>query len=73
VEEKEDVVRSTNPTLCRICGENCGILVTDDGRKLRITGNPLHPVSEGFICPRGMNFGGIHYAADRLRYPLLRK
>jgi len=63
----------TNPTLCRICGENCGILVADDGRKLRITGNPLHPVSSGFICPRGMNFGEVHYAGDRLRYPLLRK
>jgi anaerobic selenocysteine-containing dehydrogenase len=73
VEEWEDVMRSTNPTICRICGENCGILVNDDGRKLRITGNPLHPVSEGFICPRGMNFGEVHYAQDRLRSPLLRK
>ena len=62
-----------NPTLCRICGENCGILVADDGNELRITGNPIHPVSSGFICFRGMNFGEVHYAQDRLRYPLLRK
>ena len=36
-------------------------------------GNPLHPVSNGFICPRGMNFGEVHYAANRLRFPLLKK
>jgi len=65
--------KTTNSTLCRICGENCGILVRDDGKKLKITGNPLHPVSNGFICPRGINFGEVHYAPDRLRYPLLRK
>jgi len=67
------VVRSTHPTICRICGENCGILVTDDGKKLRITGNPLHPVSNGFICPRGTNFGEVHYAEDRIRFPLLKR
>jgi anaerobic selenocysteine-containing dehydrogenase len=48
-------------------------LVTDDGKKIRITGNPLHPVSNGFICSRGMNYGEVHYAPDRLRHPLLRK
>jgi anaerobic selenocysteine-containing dehydrogenase len=72
-EDIEDLLKSTNPTLCRICGENCGILVADDGNELRITGNPLHPISNGFICPRGMNFGEVHYAPDRLHYPRLRK
>jgi anaerobic selenocysteine-containing dehydrogenase len=69
----EALLKSTNPTLCRICGENCGILVADDGNELRIMGNPLHPVSNGFICSRGMNFGEVHYAPDRLRSPILRK
>jgi formate dehydrogenase (coenzyme F420) alpha subunit len=67
------VLKSVNPTLCRICGENCGLLVADKGKELRITGNPLHPVSEGFICFRGMHFGEVHYAPNRLRSPLLRK
>ena len=73
MEGTEDVVRSAKPSICRICSENCGILVADDGKKIRITGNPLHPVSEGFICPRGMNFGEVHYAPNRLRFPLLKK
>lgn len=73
LEEIEDLLTTTNPTLCRICGENCGILVADNGNELRITGNPLHPVSNGFICFRGMNFGEVHYAPDRLHSPLLRK
>jgi anaerobic selenocysteine-containing dehydrogenase len=67
------LVKTKNPTLCRICGENCGILVADDGKKLRITGNPLHPLSNGFICFRAMNFGEVHYTPDRLHHPLLRK
>ena len=67
------MTNSANPTLCRICGENCGILVADSGNELRIAGNPLNPVSNGFLCFRGMNFGEVHYAPDRLRSPFLRK
>ncbi len=40
---------------CLICPSRCGIrgrMV--DGRLVRISGNPLHPVSRGGICPRGV-------------------
>ena len=41
------------PTICRICKENCGILVRNDGDRMELTGNPEHPISKGFICFRG--------------------
>jgi formate dehydrogenase (coenzyme F420) alpha subunit len=65
---------TTKPSICRICGQGCGILVTEDPRHgLQIEGNPGHPVSEGFICFRGKHFAKVHHAPDRLKQPLLRK
>ena len=40
---------------CLLCPARCGIqgrIV--DGRLVRITGNPLHPMSRGGVCPRGI-------------------
>lgn len=58
------------PTLCKICDEHCGILVTDDGRRATITGNRAHPVSKGFVCVKGKNFGVVHHSPLRLTRPL---
>lgn len=63
---------SAKPSICRICRENCGILVQDNGQEIKITGNPHHPISKGFICFRGKHFGNVHYAQDRLSHPLLK-
>jgi len=71
--EETELIRSTRPSICRICSEDCGILVADDGKEIRITGNPLHPLSKGFICLRGRNFGEVHCAPDRLTPPLVEK
>ena len=67
------MLKSTKPSICRICKENCGILVTDDGQKIKIIGNLKHPVSKGSICFRGKNFGEVHTSSDRLNQPLLKK
>jgi len=64
---------SPEPTICKICDEHCGILVADDGRKMAITGNRVHPISKGFICFKGKNFGEVHYSPRRLKRPLLKK
>ena len=62
---------STIPTICKICDEHCGILVADNGQKTTISGNRRHPVSKGFICVKGKNFGDVHYSPHRLKTPLL--
>lgn len=59
-------------SICHICKENCGILVRQQGSDIRITGNPQHPISRGFICVRGKNFGEIVTSPQRLRRPMLR-
>lgn len=64
--------RSGLPTICSVCDDHCGILVADDGRKATVTGNRDHPISKGFICSRGKQFGHVHHSPDRLTSPLLR-
>lgn len=60
-------------TICRICKENCGILVRNDGCRVQLVGNPDHPISRGFICFRGRHYGEVHQSPERLRTPLMRK
>ncbi|NIN71621.1 MAG: molybdopterin-dependent oxidoreductase [Gemmatimonadetes bacterium] len=58
---------------CLICPSRCGIrgrLV--DGRLVRISGNPLHPLSRGGLCPRGVAGVQMLYHPDRLAGPLVR-
>jgi anaerobic selenocysteine-containing dehydrogenase len=69
-ESKESVVFNQKPALCRICKEGGGLLVSRDSEKLTITGNPDHPVSKGFICFRGAQFGNVHDSPERLSSPL---
>ena len=62
-----------NRTLCTICGDHCGLLARDDGQHLHIRGNPDHPLSRGYACFRGKNYGEVHYSPERLTSPLLKK
>jgi thiosulfate reductase/polysulfide reductase chain A len=39
----------------------------------KVEGNPLDPLSNGRLCPRGTGGVGAHYDPDRLKAPLLRK
>ena len=58
---------------CLICPSRCGIrgrLV--DGRLVRISGNPLHPLSRGGLCPRGVAGVQMLYHPERLASPLVR-
>jgi len=58
-------------TTCRECPAGCGLLAKNrDGRVIKVEGNPLHPVNEGKVCPRGQaSIQGI-YHPDRYRGPL---
>jgi len=50
---------ASTPSICHICKENCGILVQNHSHGIRITSIPQHPISRGFLCLRGKNFGEI--------------
>ncbi len=77
-EESVDVgwapgIEEQRNSACLICPSRCGIrgrLV--DGRLVRINGNPLHPLSRGGLCPRGVAGVQMLYHPERLAAPLVR-
>ncbi len=70
---KEKGIRKV-PTFCDICFWKCGaIAYVKDGELWKIEGNPLDPLSNGRLCPRGTGGVGAYYDTDRLRTPLIRK
>jgi anaerobic selenocysteine-containing dehydrogenase len=62
-------------TLCnRDCPDVCQILVHLEGdRAVRLQGDPEHPITRGFLCPRTNKFLSLQYGKERLTTPLLRK
>ena len=58
---------------CLLCPARCGIRGrTVDGELVRITGNPLHPMSRGGVCPRGIAGVQMLYHPERLASPMAR-
>lgn len=61
------------PSVCRYCGSLCPVLVTiDDGRVLKVEGDPDAPIYKGFICPKGRAIPQQHHSPDRLLCSLKR-
>ncbi len=61
------------PTFCDLCFWKCGAVASvRDGQLWKIEGNPLDPLCQGRLCPRGTGGIGAHSDPDRLRAPLLR-
>jgi anaerobic selenocysteine-containing dehydrogenase len=61
------------PSTCLLCPSHCGIRVRlVDGRAARIDGNPLHPVSQGGLCPKGRAGLQLLYHPARITGPLQR-
>ncbi len=60
-------------TCCQFCAAVCGVLVhVEDGRVVRIKGNPDHPLSHGYTCERPGIAPKWLYQPDQLLYPLKR-
>ncbi|MBK6403787.1 MAG: molybdopterin-dependent oxidoreductase [Holophagales bacterium] len=61
-------------TVCnRDCPDACGLIATvEDGRLVRLGGDPGHPVTKGFLCARTSQFPARQNSPDRLTTPLLR-
>jgi len=62
-------------TTCnRDCPDACGIVATvEDGRVVKIQGDPDHPVTQGFLCYRTSRFLERQYDPDRVLTPLIRR
>ncbi|MGB7264282.1 MAG: molybdopterin-dependent oxidoreductase, partial [Terracidiphilus sp.] len=57
------------------CPDSCAVLVTvnQDGRAVKVAGDPSQPVTQGFLCGKVAKYLDRVYAPDRILYPLRRK
>ncbi|MEZ4645319.1 MAG: twin-arginine translocation signal domain-containing protein [Chloroflexota bacterium] len=61
------------PTMCEMCVWRCGVLAkVEDGRVVKLEGNPDHPHSMGHLCARGQSGLMNTYDPDRVLTPLIR-
>ena len=55
------------------CPDTCSMLVTvEDGRAVRIAGNPDHAFTNGFLCTKVSKYLERTYHSDRLTFPQIR-
>ena len=67
--ETSKILKST----CRLCDGCCGVLIhMQDGRPVKIEGNPEHPANKGALCIIGKAALEYLHHPDRLKYPLKR-
>ncbi|MGO4886826.1 molybdopterin oxidoreductase family protein [Anaerobacillus sp. MEB173] len=62
------------PSVCSLdCPDQCGLLLhKKDGKIVKVTGDPDHPVTKGNICNKVRHMTERIYDRNRLRYPLKR-
>lgn len=57
-------------TTCKECPAGCGLIVrTQEGRAIKVEGNPDHPVNKGKVCSRGLTTVQGVYNPDRVTGP----
>jgi anaerobic selenocysteine-containing dehydrogenase len=60
-------------TICGFCHTSCGMIVhVKDGKMVRVSGDPDHPASRGYLCKKANGAVPLVYHKDRLKTPLLR-
>jgi anaerobic selenocysteine-containing dehydrogenase len=65
-----DGVTNETRSFCRICNAMCGIVVRTRGAEvLDVRGDPEHPLSRGYTCPKGRALPAFHHHPRRLDTP----
>jgi len=65
-----EIHRSVCPFDCPDC---CGLLIeVDNGRVVRVSGDPEHPFTRGFLCAKMNHYQKTIHSPQRLTQPLLR-
>ena len=59
---------------CPLCEAGCGLAITVKNNEVtHIRGDMQDVFSKGFICPKGSTLKQLHYDADRLLTPLIKR
>lgn len=62
------------PAVCPLdCPDTCGLLLhKENGKIVKVTGNPDHPITKGAICNKVRNMAERVYHPERVLYPMRR-
>ncbi|MFA4647308.1 molybdopterin-dependent oxidoreductase [Pyrococcus kukulkanii] len=55
----------------RDCYDTCSIISDFKNGRLTVRGNPEHPITRGFLCPKGALLPKWFHSKERLRKPLI--
>jgi anaerobic selenocysteine-containing dehydrogenase len=59
---------------CKICTNQCGVIIEVLGNQIvKVKGDPTHPLSKGYTCPKGRALGQSHRNPAAITQPLMRK
>lgn len=62
----------TEHSFCRICTSLCGVVIEVQDEQVRsVRGDKDHPVTHGYLCPKGRALGRLHHHPQRIERPLL--
>jgi len=58
-------------TCCRSCHGACGVIAhVQDGKVIKVEGDPDNPISHGTICTKGLSITQLAYHPDRVIHPM---
>ena len=64
---------SWKKTACVLCANGCGLEVqVENNRIVKVRPDKDSPISEGYVCRKGMNIAFHQHSADRVLHPLKR-
>lgn len=74
METYQDMKNGVFPSVCSLdCPDQCGLLVhKQDGKIVKIEGDPDHPITQGHICNKVRHMGERIYDKKRIKTPLKR-
>ena len=65
---------SEKTTFCRICENQCGLVVSLDGERIvGVRPDDAHVASRGYACIKGLTMENVRASADRVTTPLKRE
>jgi anaerobic selenocysteine-containing dehydrogenase len=71
--KEEPNMQEWKKTTCVMCAVCCGLEVKiEDNRIVKVRPDKNGPISEGYVCRKGMNIAYHQHNADRLLYPMKR-
>jgi anaerobic selenocysteine-containing dehydrogenase len=58
-------------TACRQCHGGCGAIAhVQDGKVIKVEGNPKSPISRGTLCSKGLSVTQLAYHPNRILHPM---